>query len=460
VTACGANSPSSLASRPIRIVLFDEVDRFPPSAGSEGDPVNLGKRRAATFFNRKFILVSTPTIKDLSRIEAAYLESDQRVFKVPCKDCGEKQELKWSNVTWNENDYRTAKYSCDHCGSIWDDVDRTRAISKGEWYATKPFNKSAGFRLNGLYSPWLRLEDAVFDFLEAKKMPETLKTWVNTFLGETWIETGDRMDDNVLYQRREKYTMPRDVVVITAGVDVQDDRLEVEFLGHAPDNETYSIDFQVLYGDPSTAALWESLDQQLQRKWEHEVIGKIGVAASCIDSGGHHTQAVYAYVKQREKYRIFAVKGIGGEGRPIVSRPTKSNIGKVKLFGVGVDTAKELVFSRLQIDEPGPGYCHFPEHYDEEYFKQLTAEQLVTKFHKGYKKREWHKIRDRNEALDCRVYAIAALSILNTNVNMLHERLLTPKKEVEPVIQDEPIHPVVRRVKNRRPANFVNSWRA
>jgi Bacteriophage tail assembly protein len=227
VTACGANSPHSPASSAIRIFQSNEVDRFPPTPASELDPVNLGKLRAATFFNRKFILVSTPTVKDLSWMEAAYLESDQRVFKVPCKDCGEKQELKWSNVTWNENDYRTAKYSCDHCGSIWDDVDRTRAISKGEWYATKPFNKSAGFRLNGLYSPWLRLEDAVFDFLEAKKMPETLKTWVNTFLGETWIETGDRMDDNVLYQRREKYTMPRDVVVITAGVDVQDDRLEV-----------------------------------------------------------------------------------------------------------------------------------------------------------------------------------------------------------------------------------------
>ena len=457
VTACGANSPSSLASRPIRIVLFDEVDRFPPSAGSEGDPVNLGKRRAATFWNRKFIMVSTPTIKGISRIEAAYEESDQRVYKVKCPDCGHSQELKWENVVWDNGDYQTATYACKDCGSCWDDVKRMRAISGGYWEAQKPFNKVAGFRLSGLYSPWLQLKDAVYDFLEAKKMPETLKTWVNTFLGETWEDTGDRMDDTILINRREDYTMPEDVVIVTAGVDVQDDRLEVEILGHGRDHETWSIDYKTIYGDPSGLLLWSQLDELLQQKWGHPIRGNIGITATCVDSGGHHTQSVYAYCKQREKYRIYAIKGVGGEGKPIVGRPTKNNIGKIKLFPVGVDTAKELVFSRLQIQHEGAGYCHFPKHYDEEYFKQLTAEQVITRYHKGFKRREWQKIRPRNEALDCRVYAIAALSILNTDVNMLSERFAKPDKTVEVV--ETPITQVVRR-KPKRPSSFVNSWRA
>lgn len=457
VTACGANSPSSLASRPIRIVLFDEVDRFPPSAGSEGDPVNLGKRRAATFWNRKFIMVSTPTIKGISRIEAAYEESDQRVYKVKCPDCGHPQELKWENVVWDNGDYQTATYACKDCGSCWDDVKRMRAISGGYWEAQKPFNKVAGFRLSGLYSPWLQLKDAVYDFLEAKKMPETLKTWVNTFLGETWEDTGDRMDDTILINRREDYTMPEDVVIVTAGVDVQDDRLEVEILGHGRDHETWSIDYKTIYGDPSGLLLWSQLDELLQQKWGHPIRGNIGITATCVDSGGHHTQSVYAYCKQREKYRIYAIKGVGGEGKPIVGRPTKNNIGKIKLFPVGVDTAKELVFSRLQIQHEGAGYCHFPKHYDEEYFKQLTAEQVITRYHKGFKRREWQKIRPRNEALDCRVYAIAALSILNTDVNMLSERFAKPDKTVEVV--ETPITQVVRR-KPKRPSSFVNSWRA
>ena len=457
VTCVGANSPAGLASRPCRVVLFDEVDRYPPSAGSEGDPVNLGKRRAATFWNRKFIMVSTPTIKDISRIEAAYEESDQREYRVPCKDCGEYEALSWQNVHWESNMPDTAHYTCGHCGSVWDDTDRMRAIAKGKWVATKPFNKVAGFRLNGLNSPWLKLEDAVYDFLEARKMPETLKTWVNTFLGETFVETGSGMDDQVLSMRKEKYDMPDEVVIITAGVDCQDDRLEIEILGHGKDNETWSIDYKILYGDPSGLLLWSQLDDLLQSKWDHNIRGKIGITATCIDSGGHHTQAVYAYCKQRERERIYAIKGVGGEGKPIVGRPSTNNIGKVKLFPVGVDTAKELIYSRLQIEDPGPGYCHFPEHYDDEYFKQLTAEQIFIKAHKGYKKREWRKVRPRNEALDCRVYAISALSILNTNVNMLAER---PVKSAPVAEEPEKFDSrTLRRKARPRRTDFVNSWR-
>lgn len=349
----------------------------------------------------------------------------------------------------------TAHYVCKHCGSVWDDTDRMRAIAKGQWIAAKPFNKVAGFRLNGLNSPWLKLEDAVYDFLEAKKMPETLKTFVNTFLGEPWEDTGDRLDDEILSRRKEKYVMPTDVVVLTAGIDVQDDRVEVEIVGWGRDFESWSIEYHKLYGDPSSPNLWTDLDRVLQRRWPHAIQGKISITASCIDTGGHHTQSVYAYCKKRYGDRVFAIKGVGGEGKPIVGKPSKNNIGKVKLFPVGVDTAKELVYSRLQIQDAGPGYCHFPENYDEEYFKQLTAEQVITKYHKGFKRREWQKIRPRNEALDCRVYALAALSITNIDVNMLAERKQKKQEEVEP--EQQKVRQAQRAYRSRN--NFVNRWR-
>ena len=186
VTACGANSPSSLASRPCRVILCDEVDRYPISAGSEGDPVGLAKRRSATFWNRKIILVSTPTDKGASRIEQAFAESDQRRYFVKCVDCGEHQTLKWSNVRWEHDRPATACYVCEHCGSLWDDAQRFRAIRYGEWRATAAGDgKTAGFHLSALYSPWTPLEDSVRDFLASKRDPMRLKTWVNTFLGET-----------------------------------------------------------------------------------------------------------------------------------------------------------------------------------------------------------------------------------------------------------------------------------
>ena len=231
--------------------------------------------------------------------------------------------------------------------------------------------------------------------------------------------------------------------------------MEVEIVGWGKDYESWSIEYHKLYGDPSSPNLWTDLDRVLQRRWPHAIQGKINITASCIDTGGHHTQSVYAYCKKRYGDRVFAIKGVGGEGKPIVGKPSKNNIGKVKLFPVGVDTAKELVYSRLQIQDAGPGYCHFPENYDEEYFKQLTAEQVITKYHKGFKRREWQKIRPRNEALDCRVYALAALSITNIDVNMLAERKQKKQEEVEP--EQQKVRQAQRAYRSRN--NFVNRWR-
>ena len=422
----GANSPAGLASRPIRVVLCDEVDRYPISAGEEGDPIALAAKRTLTFWNRKIVLVSTPTEKGASRIEAAYEETDKRKYYIPCPHCDEYQSLKWANVQWEDKKPESAAYYCEECGAAWTDAQRHRAVSKGEWRAAAEFKGVAGFHISALYSPWVSISDAVDEFLKAKRDPMRLKTWVNTFLGETWEEQGERLDEYDLMDRREDWgdILPEDSVMLTCGVDTQDDRLEYEVVAWGRGEESWSIAYGALYGDPSTSELWNRLDSVLQQKFEHPVYGEMIIRATCVDSGGHYTQQVYNYCKLRAGRRVFAIKGVGGEGKPIAGRPTKNNIGKINLFPVGVDTAKELVYARLKMTDEGDGYCHFPADRGEEYFRMLTAEKKVTKYFKGRPRMEWVKIRTRNEALDCRVYATAALAILNVNIEAVAQQAL------------------------------------
>ena len=222
----GSNSPSSLASRPCRIVLCDEVDRYPASAGTEGDPVNLARKRTATFLNRKICLTSTPTEKGKSRIEIAYEASDKRRYAVPCPHCDEMQPLDWSNVKWDKDKPETAHYVCRECGCVIDHKEKVKMLKGGEWVAGAPFKGVAGFHLSELYSPWRTWAEVAIDFLQAKQQPELLKTWVNTSLGETWEESGEKADPDILYSRREEYTdPPEDVLLVVASVDTQDDRL-------------------------------------------------------------------------------------------------------------------------------------------------------------------------------------------------------------------------------------------
>lgn len=454
VTACGANSPSSLASRPCRVILCDEVDRYPLSAGTEGDPIALAKKRATTFWNKKIILVSTPTEKGASRIEAAYEESDQRRYYVPCADCGEEQELKWANVRWQDGDPKTAEYICEHCGTCWGDAKRFQAIRYGRWEATAEGDgKTAGFHISALYSPWTALEDIVRDFLASKSDPMRLKAWVNTTLGETFEEDGERIDEFSLFDRKEDFgeTLPAGAVVLVAGVDVQDDRLACEIVAYGKGEESWSIYYEEIYGDPSGPQLWQDLDFILSQTFTHPEKGDMIIRSTCIDSGGHYTQQVYNYVKLRAGRRIFAIKGIGGEGKPIIGRPSKNNIGKINLFPVGTDTAKELLFARLKIDEPGPGYCHFPLDREEEYFRMLTAEKKVLRYFKGRPKREWVKTRQRNEALDCRVYAMAALQVMGINIEAV-------AKQQQNSVGSQKKH-AIRRPGVPRKNSFVHGYR-
>lgn len=451
ITMAGANSPASLASRPIRLVLCDEVDRYPVSAGTEGDPVSLAKKRTTTFWNRKVLLTSTPTIKGASRIESAFEHSDQRRFYVPCPHCGEKQTLKWQQVKWQQDEEKegderhkpeTAAYVCEHNGCIIEDAEKLGMLKRGEWIAEAPFQGIIGFHINELYSPWVSFAQMVAEFLKAKKLPETLKTWVNTSLGEPWEEAGEIVEADSLMARKESWgnEAPEPVVLVTAGVDVQGDRLEVEVKGWGVGEECWSLDYRIFYGDPAQPMVWQELDSYLQQPIKSKTGLYLSIACTCVDSGGHHTQMVYDFCGKRATRAVFAIKGINQPARPLVGRPSRNNRYKIRLYPIGVDTAKEVIYGRLRITEPGHGYFHFPVERDREYFLQLTAEKQVTRFTKGVARREWLKIRARNEVLDCTVYALAALKLLSPNLEQLAEEMLFRPRPVPETGEEKPPH--------------------
>jgi phage terminase large subunit GpA-like protein len=320
LTIVGANAPSGLASRPIRLLFCDEVDRYPFSAGAEGDPVNLAKKRTVTFWNRKIVLVSTPTIRGASRIETAYEESDQRQFWVPCPCCGTEQVLTWTQVKWDKaadgtHLPETARYHCVHCDAAWTDEVRWAAVSKGRWVATRPSAGIAGFHLNEIYSPWVRLEAMVRGFLSAKAGgDEAMKTFVNTSLGETSVETGEAPDWQRLYDRREPWTpgtIPERGLFLTAGADVQRDRIEVDVWAWGRGLESWLIDHVVIEGGPGDPVCWQQLTDLLGRTWAHASGQPMALARLAIDSG-FETSAVYAWARQVGFAQVAPVKGVEG----------------------------------------------------------------------------------------------------------------------------------------------------
>ncbi|OSM07603.1 putative phage terminase GpA [Magnetofaba australis IT-1] len=460
----GANSAVGLSSAPIRYLFMDEVDRFPGDADGEGDPVALAIQRTANFSNRKVLLTSTPTIKGFSRVEAAYAESDQRQFWVPCPACGGFQVLSWAQVKWPKGRRADAHYECAHCQAEIQDYQKGWMLENGVWRAAAEGNgRTAGFHLSSLYSPhgWTSWGDIAAEHGLVHKDPSRLKVWVNTKLGETWEEDADRVDGEGLLARREDWgeLIPSDVAVLTAGIDVQDDRLEMEIVGWGRDEESWSIDYRVLWGDPSSPAVWEDLDNLLRRPLPHSrQLPDITIRAAAIDTGGHHTLKSYAFCRSRQGRRVWAIKGRGGMGVPIWPRkPSTRNKGKVPLFIVGVDACKEAILSRLRIEEAGPGYLHFPMGREADYFKQLTAESVVTRYHKGRPIREWKKRdSDRNEALDCRVYGMAALQgLIAMGFRLNHE----VERIAEVPLKDalKPSGPVIARAKPQRRV-IRSSW--
>ena len=439
-----SGSPKTMRGRSAPFIVCDEIDAYDKT--TEGHPVSLLWQRAATFGDqRKLLEISTPTLKNTSFIERSFEDGDQRYFFVDCPHCQSSQRLVWSNVQWEEDKPETAKYLCHDCGALWDDGERISAIRRGRWEATSSSRGHASFHLNELYSCFRKLGDIAESFLERKRTGD-LQTFVNVTLAETWEEQGDGIDGHILSDRVEQFPSkwPESVLVAVAGVDVQDDRLELEILGIGRDEETWSLSYIILRGDPTSPQVWADLDEILFAEYETEDGRKMSIRGTAIDTG-YHTQTVYKYVKSRSGQRVFAVKGVAGEAKALVGRPSRNNSGKINLFPVGVDTAKELVYARLRIEDAGPGFCHFPDDRPEEYFHQLTAEQLVVRYVRGHARRVWKQTRPRNEALDCRVYAIACYHILNINVNII--RL---EKSPEKAVKTKP--------RGLRKTGFVNNW--
>lgn len=415
ITMAGANSPAGLASRPIRLALFDEVDRFPVSAGAEGDPISLGRKRTTTFWNRKHLMGSTPTVKGESRIEAAFELGDQRYYFVPCPHCGEFQRLAWAQLKWDDGEPATARYVCQHCGSILTDADKGEMLRQGEWRATRPSNGIASFHISELYSPWVTWPEMARSFLEAKRLPETLQTWINTALGETWEDRGETLEATGLLARREAYTansLPSGVLLLTAGTDVQDNRIETTVWGWGKDEECWRVEHIVLRGDPGSQSLWKEHDEILRRRWRTDDGRHLVIEACAVDSGGHFTEQVYAYCAQRKRFRVWAIKGMAGPGRLAwPKKASRSSRSRAELFTIGVDTIKDLIYGRLKrVTVEGPGFIHFDASTDETAIQQITSETIVHRVVQGRRIRMWKPKAQgaRNEQLDTLIYAYAA----------------------------------------------------
>ncbi len=428
ITIVGANSATGLASRPIKVLLADEVDRYPGSAGTEGDPLSLAQKRQTTFWDKKTVMVSTPVIKGHSRIETEYNQSTREEWNVPCPECGHYQPFVWANLIFDPDDLqKEIVYKCERCGCVANEYRWKQQSQQGRFVAENPGAETRGFHLNTLASTFCGWKEIVQKFIVAKEQldqgnPEGMKVWVNTELGETWEERGEQVEDTELFNRREIYdaVVPEEVLVLTAGVDVQDDRFEVEIVGWGVGKESWGIRYQKIYGDMLKEQVWEDLDAFLQTVWCKKDGTALRIISCCIDSGGHHTDQVYRFTKERYERGVWAIKGKGGAEVPYIRNPTTNNRVKTPLFIIGVDAGKVLLYQRLRHNTKGPNYCHFPANdeagYDETYFKGLTSEKMVVRFRKGRSVTVW-ELKDskykRNEPLDLRNYATAALEIAN-----------------------------------------------
>jgi len=442
--AGGANSPRVFRRVTVRVFIGDEIDGYPIGVGKEGDQVKLGIKRTLTFWNNKILLGSTPTIKDQSKIETWFNRSDKRFYFVPCPFCKKKQRLKWAQLRWPSGKPEKALYYCEHCGRGIAETHKQWMIENGEWIATAPFKGHAGFHISGLYSlfpnaAWAKLAQ---EFLDSEDNPEELKVFVNTVLGETWEDKGERVEGDTLSERREVYgpDIPEGIAVLTAGVDVHPDRLEIEIVGWGREYESWNIDYHIIWGDPKVKETWADLDDYLLTPWLFPDGRKRRIQAVGMDTG-YESEIVYKYCKSRYARRVYAVKGKSkpGENMPLISKPSRNNAYKIRLWTVGTDTAKDMIYARLARKDHGPGFCHFPVDRDLDYFKGLTAETAFTRYKRGKAYKEWRlpKPRERkdyqgkrNEPLDCRVYALAALAILNPSIDRILEQLSgTPENQ-------------------------------
>ena len=443
----GANSAASLAARSTRLLVLDEIDRYPSELPGEGNTLAIALKRTSSYGRRRRVLMlSSPTVVG-GPIDVWFHLGDQRRYHVPCPACGALFAYAWCQVRWTNDDPATARIHCPHCDHGLDNVERVAVLARGEWLAGCPDRRDrsiVSFHLWEAYSPMSSLSAIVSAFLQARADqkrgdPSTLHTWQNTTLGEpVEPDQGTGIEPTGLLVRREAYesTVPAGACVLTMGIDVQDDRIELLVVGWGPGEETWMIDRDTIGGDTSQPEPWAALVESLNREYLHASGVPLAAQSICIDSAGHRTTMVYDFAAKHASRRVYAIIGRDGQ-RPIVSSPTPRKWGggvrKVPLYTVGVDAAKALWMSRLNVTETGRGYVHLPlvDWCDEEFAAQLTSERLMTRFTKGIPSQVWKKTRPRNEALDCAVYALAALRLAHPDLEAIAARMQPGARSTE-----------------------------
>ena len=459
VSLVGSNSPSGLAMRAVRVVLVDEIDRAAKSAGNEGTPLLLLEKRMTTFWNSLSVRVSSPTIQGDSAIEAEYEQSDKRVWHSKCPHCNQYEVPQWAQVSWPKGEPSKAVYTCSACDKPWTEPQRMRAIRNGKYIATAPFAGHAGFKLNGLASPWLSVGQIAEEFLIAKEDTDMLKTFWNTRMAETWVVQGDKPDYIRLYERRESYQAntiaSKQIVFMTCGADVQKDRIECEIVGWSRDKQSWSIDYRTFWGETHTEEPWAKLDALLAETWQTPAGLPMQISMLAVDSG-YNTQHVYNFCRKYSVNRVRAIKG-SAELATKFGTPSAVDLNSsgerlkraAQVWPLGVSLLKSELYGWLKLAGAGedgiypPGFCHLPD-YSEQHFKQLCAEQLVELKVKGRTKYEWQKTMERNEQLDCRVYARAAAAMFGMDLMKPEDWDYLAGTSINPVMQEPAIKPMSR----------------
>lgn len=489
LTMCGSTEAHALASKPIRYVFGDERDRWATSAGNEGDPWDLAMARQTTFYNAKAVEVSTTTIKNASAIEAAYYTGTMERWNSKCPHCGEYHEIRWSDIRFEYDEiivshkktYKVKKvyYTCPGCGCISTEAEMKRAPAK--WIAENPEAYGQGTRsfwLNAFVSQWASWESIVLKYLNALGSTKKMQVVFNTCFGEPWEDRGDIEDEDSLLARREDYgkdkngepvELPPGVLVLTAGVDTQDDRMEYEIVGHGFFGETWGIEKGIVMGRPDDDATWNKLDEVVfDRVMRFENGVGLRVSMSFVDEGGHFTQSVRAQCNARISKKVFCIKGMPGQDKPYISPPKKQKIfvnqiavGTCWQYQLGVDSGKEIIMDNLRVQTPGQKYCHFPKRddYGSAYFAGLLSE---TKVYDPNKKQpwSWKKIpgHERNEPLDCRNYALAAFKALPKNLDEIDRQIKAASGVRVPAPPSANITPPKRCTAQRGRQKYYDDW--
>ena len=447
LTMCGSTEAHALASKPIRYVFGDERDRWAGSAGNEGDPWELAKARQTTFYNAKSVQVSTPTIKGASAIESAYSDGTCERWCTQCPHCGKYHEITFDNIRFEYEEIKAGSevsykitslfYTCPSCGAISSEATMKRQPAM--WIADNPdayeLHHTRSFWLTSWVSPWASWTDTIVMFLKARGDTKRMQVVYNTRFGLLWEDRGDLEDEDSVMARREEYEaeLPDGVLCLTCGVDTQDDRLEYEVVGYGHFGEDWGIKKGVILGRPDSDEVWQYLDDVIDHIYKFKNGVGLPISMTFIDEGGHFTQDVRMRCRERQRKKVFAIKGRGGDGIPYTSPPKKQKIvvngraiSQCFVFELGVDSGKQNIMDKLRVNKPGPKYSHFPrrDDYGSQYFKGLLSERLVYKAGKR-SPWQWEKIpgHERNEPLDLRVYANAAEKALSPDFDALERRI-------------------------------------